>query len=726
MFWSRKVYIPITIILHRESNRGFSCMGTRGILFISVKSMKRFLLFIISAVMIAAALLPTAAFADAERELIADRVLIYNPLPYDQKDNKLFTGTLPKQTEDEDPTGTVPFAPGLHQTGKDRSLAKKDPGMHDFWVCTDLINYTYDKITFRLAAQSEHCSVWTPAEEQDAVFAETQLQTIAEQFESVIYPSDTGHFGPFRDLGGDGKLNIVTYQMNSVSVCGFFDRYDLYSAEEIAVIDPDDAESYNCLPIINVNTRMAGSEAIILGTLAHEFQHLILQSAVLASPANADRLGNELSPGVWLNESFAMEAEELAYPDSVAEQGYIDAYGSSDKVAYGMSLMNFDATSSDVGAYGQSYLFAEYLKAQCGETAFHSILDHWRETEDATKLRESIAVSALLSAEQKASLDALCSFTETVEQKLGMREEQLLSKLGLAFRLAVLLQKESGLCSIGKEQPSVPVYSGSGRKIEGGGAILLECENGRFTVPMDADSGLIFIGLKNGEVTAAYTVPEPEEGSYVLAANFNGTWYAIPAKPAGEGCIQPMEIPAPQNGAYSAASVWGAIFKATKENGEYRFACSDAGGTYALARAGQNSDKLAVREEGTAFAWSRFADGADRLQADGSAGRAVLYGHLQHGFGYFPSGYFENASFAKLQIIRVYGNKKGDANLDGKITAADVALILRGLVGLSYLDTPMRLAADLDGDGEATAADAARIMRIVVQLEPEPEDSNIQ
>ena len=490
--------------------------------------MKRTLLLVLSILLFAAALPVSEARAETEQTLAADRVLVCNPLPYDQKESKLFSGTFTVAGEDEEPTGAAPFAPGPHKTGRDRTVATKDANAQDFWVCTNLTTLAYDKLTFRLAAQSEHCSVWTLAEPTGTVFGDEELTAMAERFETTVYPSDTAHFGAFRDLGGDGRLNIVTYDMKNLSVCGFFDLYDLYTHEEIAVLDPDDADSYNCLPIINVNTRMAGSEAVILGTLAHEFQHLILQSAVLESPANAGRLGEELAPGVWLNEAFAMEAEELAFPGSVAEQGYVQAYGESQKVAYGMSLQNFDATGTDVGAYGQSYLFAEYLKALCGDTVFRSILDGWRAETDPARLTEAQAIAAQLSEEQKAAVGALCGYTESTERMLGSEAEILLSKLGIAFRLAILLQQEEGLYSLGGEQPAMPVYTGTGRDIEGGGALLLETKNGSFTVPADADSGLVWIGIRDGAVTEIRTVQEPEEGFYVIAAYYGGEWLALP------------------------------------------------------------------------------------------------------------------------------------------------------------------------------------------------------
>ena len=139
--------------------------------------------------------------------------------------------------------------------------------------------------------------------------------------------------------------------------------------------------------------------------------------------------------------------------------------------------------------------------------------------------------------------------------------------------------------------------------------------------------------------------------------------------------------------------------------------------TYTLGRTGSAKQTLCISEADGTFTWTHFADGTDRLQADGYYGRAILYGSYQGGFGYFASGYFENASFAKPQLLRVVPVLAGDANLDGRVTAGDAALILRTVVGLSRMDAKMCAAGDVDGDGEITAADAAKVLRIVIQLE---------
>ncbi len=62
----------------------------------------------------------------------------------------------------------------------------------------------------------------------------------------------------------------------------------------------------------------------------------------------------------------------------------------------------------------------------------------------------------------------------------------------------------------------------------------------------------------------------------------------------------------------------------------------------------------------------------------------------------------------------------GDANLDGKVTAADAAEILRAVVGLTELNAAAQFFADVNEDGQVTAADAAFILRAVVGLETLP------
>ena len=68
--------------------------------------------------------------------------------------------------------------------------------------------------------------------------------------------------------------------------------------------------------------------------------------------------------------------------------------------------------------------------------------------------------------------------------------------------------------------------------------------------------------------------------------------------------------------------------------------------------------------------------------------------------------------------------KKGDADMDGEITAADARLILRCSVGLENPPVAARLLYyDADGDLKITAADARTVLRRAVGLDDTPQET---
>ena len=58
--------------------------------------------------------------------------------------------------------------------------------------------------------------------------------------------------------------------------------------------------------------------------------------------------------------------------------------------------------------------------------------------------------------------------------------------------------------------------------------------------------------------------------------------------------------------------------------------------------------------------------------------------------------------------------KKGDANCDGKVTAADATAILKHLTGIMELSYVGSVNADMDQNGKVTAADATAILKMLV------------
>ncbi len=74
-----------------------------------------------------------------------------------------------------------------------------------------------------------------------------------------------------------------------------------------------------------------------------------------------------------------------------------------------------------------------------------------------------------------------------------------------------------------------------------------------------------------------------------------------------------------------------------------------------------------------------------------------------------------NRSGRLKKLKNDYCGLRGDVNLDGKVTAADAALILRWLDGLDELSEEQLRNADFDEDGAVTREDAEAILRYVTE-----------
>ncbi len=556
-----------------------------------------------------------------------DEVLIYNPYIWEshydeaqgkwvETDTTLSTGNLRDQIQitatDAVEGETFRYYEPRLALGKRTFETSRSYGVNSItsytvgstrtlWVCTNLTSNSYGPRSFTLLAVGEHCLCWALLSDSNAPTT-AQAEAYVREFDSVIYPSDTANFGDFLDLEGTGKVDLIFYKMSSSSVCGFFDPYDLYTAAQIALIDPDNAEEYNSIAAIYVNSSLLGETDVVYSTLAHEFQHLINFSATLSAPANAASTGTETEMNAWLNEALSMAAEELAYPGEVEEQKYLSGYGgynNSNLIRKGQSLYNFNTGSYDIGVYGQGFLFTEFLKAQTDAGVFRRMIALWRSTATADKLNDGALLGGVLSAFTKSQLDALVDYGTGLEATLG-EDGTLLSKLNLAFHIAVIEQADTGLFSIGSavEDASMPLFTGGSTVISGGGAVRVKLSGNSFTVPTGAGEGLVYVGFLSGKLISV-----------------NGESVTLPQATATP---TPTNTPAPT-----------ATPTATPPS--------------------------------------------------------ILY---------------------------------GDVNLDGSITSADAALLLRWTVKLSELTNEQLLRADADrSGGTPTASDAATILRHTVKLE---------
>ena len=149
-------------------------------------------------------------------------------------------------------------------------------------------------------------------------FSDTELQEIAEEFDTLIYPTDVDYFGTPLDLDENSRIIILyTPEVNRLTpagnpegfVGGFFFAGDLFPvaqcpqtnrAEVFYVLSPDPNG------VINGNKRTTAQvRQGTRGTIAHEFQHMINASERIRHPVTSDL------ESVWLDEALSHFAEDL-------------------------------------------------------------------------------------------------------------------------------------------------------------------------------------------------------------------------------------------------------------------------------------------------------------------------------------------------------------------------------------------------------------------------------
>jgi hypothetical protein len=152
-------------------------------------------------------------------------------------------------------------------------------------------------------------------------FTTAQYDSIAATFDTLAYPAVAGNFGAPFDVDANGRVvALYTAAVNDLTpagsgsyIGGFFYSRDLYSTASCAgsnqgemfyMLAPDPTGAHG-------NVRSAAFvEDVTIGTLGHEFQHLINASRRLYGGGVGGPYPLEQ---VWLNEGLSHVAEEEVY-----------------------------------------------------------------------------------------------------------------------------------------------------------------------------------------------------------------------------------------------------------------------------------------------------------------------------------------------------------------------------------------------------------------------------
>lgn len=195
---------------------------------------------------------------------------------------------------------------------------------------------------------SEHAYFWF---EVAAEVDEAALAQAAGRFESEIYATDRDYFGEEWSPGvdNDPRLSIL-HASNLGAGSGFFGTNDEYPIE----LRPDSNQRE--MFYVNLDYAVVGDNQY-LGTLAHEFQHMI-------------QWNNEGNEAHWLDEGLAQVAARLTGFDTLDQD--VEFLGQSRT-----QLNSWTEGRADEGRfYGAAYLYTLYLWERLGDDVLRALARH--------------------------------------------------------------------------------------------------------------------------------------------------------------------------------------------------------------------------------------------------------------------------------------------------------------------------------------------------------------
>lgn len=260
------------------------------------------------------------------------------------------------------------------------------PGtLRTFAVCSSLDCSRFTAVTARAKTVGQHIAIYVDTLAPAGGLDSADIDTLAQVFDSRLYPLDTATFGGVSDIdtnsvvivlmtGVVNKLSASAKCASSGYVAGFFFPPDLDTAAPLdssnhgeifysIVADPNGT--------LSCTHSRAGVKSTLPGTFTHEFQHMInFAQHVLLRP------GFQTEEG-WLDEGLSKYAEELA-GRSYLQQGdtatfsdlaFDDVYDTYQYLsATGESPLLIQYDQGTLAEIGASWLFVRYLVDQFGDS----------------------------------------------------------------------------------------------------------------------------------------------------------------------------------------------------------------------------------------------------------------------------------------------------------------------------------------------------------------------
>jgi large repetitive protein len=339
-----------------------------------------------------------------------------------------------------------------------------------FWV-TDFTTYMDYQINATLKYSGSKVNVWVYNDQLSTQDAEK----LGLEFDNNIRPIIEQNFGYESDVDGNGKVNILSYDIKDRFsgyggyIGGYFYGGDLFNQEHSNQSEIFYIDTY---PLMGISVTKDVTEAY--GTLAHEFQHMVnFNRNVLVE-------GSFTEMDIWLDEALSMAAEQMYTGKVLADR--IDYYNYSSSITNGQSLLKWNHNGDALANYSLSYLFGQYVKVQAnqGNRIFKEMIN--------SPYNDYRAVELMI----KKYINSSMSFGQFMT----------------SFRGALLLKQSEGLYGF-KGDPSFEsvkpkIYTGSSINLAGGSAVVKKINAAEsLAVPVSKGENITYTFLtNNGDMVA--------------------------------------------------------------------------------------------------------------------------------------------------------------------------------------------------------------------------------
>ncbi len=203
------------------------------------------------------------------------------------------------------------------------------------------------QVSATLRAIGQHVYLWV---EDDTSVRDSDLQALADAFDSRVYDSVRALWGSETNPGIDGDSHVYVlfvHNLGSGTAAYFLARH-LYPQQVFPTSNEHEMLFYNLDIVMGNNV----NDPLVESNMSHEFQHMI-------------RANIHPNEDIWLNEGFSTFTQVYLYSDPGAIYSFLSAPQAQ--------LNTWSADQWRSAHYGAATLFVDYFYERYGLEALHAL-----------------------------------------------------------------------------------------------------------------------------------------------------------------------------------------------------------------------------------------------------------------------------------------------------------------------------------------------------------------